>query len=123
MAIEQLSGPEQAVVRGCLEAIVSEVFIDATEFEVISGASFDIVQARAVDFPQLDDGPEEVALALHGAMLTLQFYPHRQERRWAEFIPVSLAGLVAVHQRWMTLKGWEVPDSSSPGGYFFDLLR
>lgn len=123
VAIAQMSVRDRAVIKGCLDAVVSEVFIDADEFETISGADFDVLLEVMAAFPDIDDTQEPTELAIHGALLVLQFYPHRQEKRWSEFIPATLQELVAVHQRWMRLKGWQIPDPEHPGMYFFHLLR
>jgi hypothetical protein len=123
MALEQMSSREHAVIQGCLDAVISDIFIDAGEFETISGADFDTLGEVARAFPHVDDSREAIELAIHGALLVLQFYPHRQEKRWSEFVPASFQEVTAVHQRWMVLKGWAVPDLDHPGMYFFDLLR
>ncbi|MBZ9749495.1 hypothetical protein K7W42_01330 [Deinococcus sp. HMF7604] len=97
MAHEQLSPEDRQLIKGCLEAIASEVFIDADEFETVSGASWEDLQALRAAYPEVDDDDQGVELALHGAMLNLLFYPHRQEARWHEFVPGSLHDVFVVH--------------------------
>ncbi|WP_148234968.1 hypothetical protein [Deinococcus maricopensis] len=122
MAHERLSPEDRQLIKGCLNAIASEVFIDAEEFEAVSGASWEALRAVRAAYPEVDDDEQGVEIALHGAMLSLLFYPHRQEARWHEFVPGTAHDVFAVHQRWMQLKGWRVPEAEG-GPYFFELLR
>jgi len=123
MVLEQMDIHDQQVIRACLEAIRSEVFIDAEEYEVVSGASFDELVQVLDGFPDIDDSLEAVYLNIHGALLNLLFYPHHREQRWSEFVPVPPQEVFNVHRRWMTLMGWEVPSAEKPGMYYFNLIK
>lgn len=99
MTLGQLSVEDHQIIRGCLDAVVSEIFIDGVEFEIVSGVPFETVKAIQVAYPRVDEADDDVWLAIHGALLNLWGYPHRQERRWQEFIPGTPEDVFSVAQR------------------------
>lgn len=122
MAHEQLTPEERDIVQGCLNAIASEIFIDAEEFEIITGIDFETLVAIQQAYPAVEDSEESIALALNGAMGNMLFYPHRQWKRWGEFIPTTPEAVLELHRKWTKLMGW--PVSPADGGmYFFDSIR
>lgn len=122
MAHEQLTREEQAVIQGCLNAVASEIFIDAEEFGTLAGVEFEALQAVQLAYPEVNDSDETVSLALNGAMINMLFYPHRQWKRWNEFVPATPEAVLELHKKWTGLMGWKVSQADS-GTYFFDSIR
>lgn len=99
MTLKRLPAEDQNIIQGCLDAVVSEIFIDGAEFEIITGVAFEAVKAIQADYPLVDEADDEVWQTIHGALLNLWGYPHRQERRWQEFISGTPQDVFAVAQR------------------------
>ena len=99
MTLKRLSAEDQRIIQGCLDAVVSELFIDGAEFEIVSGVPFEAVKDVQAAWPQVDDADDDVWQTIHGALLNLWGYPHGQERRWHEFISGTPQDVFAVLQR------------------------
>ncbi|MEF2277190.1 hypothetical protein V3W47_02700 [Deinococcus sp. YIM 134068] len=120
MAFERMSAEDQAVIGDCLKA--APVFLDS-DLDTVTGVDEETFEAIAAAYPSVDDSNEDVALAIHGALLNMVFYPHSMEKKWSQFIRIPREEIPAVHARWMHLKGWDVPEADSPGELYFKLMR
>jgi hypothetical protein len=106
MSIQQLSVAEKQVVFDCLRASLEGPFFPDWEFHTLFGLERSKFADIVSKCPNVDDGDEEVSLAINNSFANLLGYPHGEEKGWEEFIEVSRDEVNRIFKKWRKLKGY-----------------
>jgi len=99
MALSDLTEAERGVVRDCLRAAVVGPFFPMWEFHTLFGHQE--VADIAFGAEPLDDGREDVRVAINNALNWLTGYPHRCGGEvWGRFLGVSAEEVRRILKKW-----------------------
>jgi hypothetical protein len=101
MPLSNLTKPEQAVVRACLECVVSgKVIKHDWEFWTIMGVSLTELRTVLEAWPDVNESDEMVQVAIQNSMNNLLGYPHGWHERWNEFLEYPREMVARVFAKW-----------------------
>jgi len=104
MALSDLTEAERGVVWDCLRAAVVGPFFPMWEFHTLFGHQE--VADIAFGAEPLDDGREDVRVAINNALNMLTGYPHRcGEEVWGRFIGVPAEEVRRILKKWKGTAG------------------
>jgi hypothetical protein len=108
MAMKDLRGPDQDVIRQCVAAIAAGPFIDDDEFATRLGVSRATVQSLLAAWPHVDDGADDsdACLALNNSMNEVLHGLDIPPITWSEYFTVARREVDAVFHRWARSRGW-----------------
>jgi hypothetical protein len=101
MALRDLTDDELQVVRTCLDCVAAgDVILHDADFAVIMGIDVATFLTVVAAWPGIDDGQEDVWLAINNAFNNLLGYPHASHDSWDERIPVPREEVRRVFALW-----------------------
>jgi hypothetical protein len=107
MGLNALTSEEREVVRRCLHAVADGPFIPDDEFHPMIGLSRDELTRIAARWPDLDEGEDDVALALYNSMdglLTWVGWENKEEgeAEWlSEWTGSSAEEIKRIFDKWL----------------------
>jgi hypothetical protein len=98
--LRKLTNEESETLGACLRAAARGPFFPDWEFHALFGLQRDQVGAIADGWPKPAQPDGDVQLAVNNSLNNLIGYPHRCEKDWDAWIPVSRAELLRLFARW-----------------------
>lgn len=100
MSLNDLTDREEGIILACLKASINGPFFPESEFHPIFGVYPKEIEEIISNWPNVDEDKIEVRLAINNALNNLLSYPHKCEKYWPEFIPVSKKEIDRIFIKW-----------------------
>lgn len=100
MSINCLTKNDKDIVYQCLVASLEGAFFPEWEFYTLFGVERNTLAKIVKSWPNVDDGEEEVFLAINNTLGNLVGYPHGRPEEWKKYISATPEEVTTILQRW-----------------------
>ncbi len=118
MSLKNLTPDEINVIGECISASVKGPFFEGESLHTLTGLERVELEEIARVWPNVNEGEQNVQLAINNVLNNLLGYPHDCWDVWFEYISVSPDELRKLYAKWLDRE-----DSQRLRRAFFDRLR